>query len=185
MLRPWQLRETVRRLRLGGIIAYPTEAVYGLGCHPLDPIAINRLLSLKQRPSDKGLILIASDIEQLTPYIDPLPEAQMATVTASWPGPHTWLLPAAHLLPHWLTGGRQTLAVRVTAHPQAAALCHQLGSPLISTSANPSSLPPARSPLKVQHYFGNQLDGIIHGTLGNSDRPTTIHDAFSGHLIRR
>ncbi len=179
-----RLRRAAHCFHRGGLIAYPTEAVYGLGCDPLNGGAVARLLDLKQRSVDKGLILIAADFNQLAPFVQALPSPALAKVMQSWPGPATWLFPAAAPTPFWLTGRHPTLAVRVTAHPLAAALCRSCGSALVSTSANVSSRPPARSPLGVYTRFGRRLDCVLHGALGSLDRPTSIRDALSGRLIR-
>lgn len=184
MISPWRLREAARCFHRGGIIAYPTEAVYGLGCDPLDGHAVEQLLALKRRPATKGVILIASEFSQLRPFITPLSDAQMAPLFAQWPGPHTWLLPAAKHLPYWLCGNHDTIAVRITAHPVAAALCRQCHSPLVSTSANIAGQPPARDALTVRRYFDDRLDLIISAPLGRESRPTTIRDARSGAYIR-
>jgi L-threonylcarbamoyladenylate synthase len=181
---PWRLREVVRRLRAGGVVAYPTEAVYGLGCDPDNEQAVRRLLALKQRPLHKGLILIAADFGQLTPYLDRLPADRLSQVLATWPGPATWLLPAAKSTPTWLTGGRDSLAVRVTAHPPARALCLAWGAALVSTSANPTGRPPARSALQVRRYFGSRVDAVLAAPLGGKARPTPIRDSRSGALVR-
>jgi len=181
---PWRLRETVRRLRAGGVVAYPTEAVYGLGCDAGNERAVRRLLDLKQRPAHKGLILIAADLARLRPYLGALPEALLAPVLQTWPGAVTWLLPASDATPDWLTGGRDNIAVRVPAHPAARALCLAWGAALVSTSANPSGRPPARSALQVRRYFGNRLDDILCAPLGGETRPTPIRDARSGVLLR-
>ncbi|MBF0219476.1 MAG: Sua5/YciO/YrdC/YwlC family protein [Gammaproteobacteria bacterium] len=178
------LHHTVMALRRGGVVAYPTEAVYGLGCDPQNLDALQRLLDLKQRPWQKGLILIASDYQQLLPYVTPLNAALMAPVFASWPGPHTWLLPAAANLPRELCGDHSMLAVRVTAHPLAAALCDHFGGAITSTSANRSGLPPCRHPRCVRGQFTNALGAILHGSLGASSRPSTIRDARSGAFLR-
>ncbi len=130
----------------GGLIAYPTEAVYGLGCDPENGHAVRRLLALKARPEHKGLILIAADWAQLEPYVRGLGQTAMAAIHATWPGAVTWLLPARRETPRWLTGEHQTLAVRVTAHPLAAALCRQWGGPW---SLQVLIVPP--SPLRVPH----------------------------------
>ena len=180
----WQLRQAARVIHGGGLIAYPTEAIYGLGCDPLDAAAVQRLLALKERPMDKGLILIAADIDQLRPYLAPLSTKDETTVLATWPGPVTWLLPARPETPHWLRGTHDTLAVRITDHPLAAALCRQLGHPLVSTSANRSGQPPARTPLTVQRQLGRTLDLIVSGPLGNQTRPTIIRDLVSGQILR-
>jgi L-threonylcarbamoyladenylate synthase len=183
-LTPWRLRQAAHIINAGGIIAYPTEAVYGLGCHPLDPVAVSRLLILKHRAVSKGLILIADSIESLHPYIAMLPEAAMRPILKSWPGAATWLIPAKRNVPYWLTGEHATLAVRVTDHPIAAALCRAAGTPLVSTSANLSNHPPARTPLEVRLRCAKGIDLIVHGKTGGLSRPTPIRDASSGRLIR-
>ncbi|MBV2095132.1 MAG: threonylcarbamoyl-AMP synthase [Candidatus Thiodiazotropha sp. (ex Codakia orbicularis)] len=180
----WRLRQAAWVVNGGGIVAYPTEAVYGLGCHPLDPLAVTRLLALKQRPMAKGLILIAASLESLRPYIGSLSDPAMRPVLESWPGAATWLIKATANVPYWLTGEHSTLAVRVTDHPIAAALCRAAGTPLVSTSANLSSRPPARSALQVRLRCGPGVDLILHGETGGLKRPTPIRDALSGRVIR-
>jgi L-threonylcarbamoyladenylate synthase len=183
-IHPWHLREAARHFHDGGLIAYPTEAVYGLGCNPLNWHAVKRLLVLKQRPLEKGLILIAASFEQLRPYVMVPGQETMKILNDSWPGPATWLLPATPDTPFWLTGRHRSLAVRVTDHPLAAALCNACRSPLVSTSANISGHPPATSPLDVRRQFGNSAAYILHGSLGSLTQPTPIRDALSGQLIR-
>lgn len=182
---PFLLRRAVRALRQGGVIAYPTEAVYGLGCNPDDGAAVTRLLALKGRSAGKGLILVAAGFDQLRPYLAPLDDARLAPALAGWPGPYTWLIPAAAAVPPWLRGGHATLAVRVTAHPVTAALCRAFGGPLVSTSANPAGRPPARSALAVRRYFRGRLDRILTAPLGGQRRPSTITDLISGRVLRR
>jgi L-threonylcarbamoyladenylate synthase len=183
-IRPWQLRRAVRALRQGGIIAYPTESVYGLGCNPLDSSAVYRLLELKRRPAAKGLILIADNFARLRPFLASLPPERLASVLQSWPGPVTWIMPADPEVPTWLRGQHRGLAVRVTAHPLAAALCEAAAMPLVSTSANLSQHPPARNALEVRLRCNNQVDCIVHGATGGLARPTQIRDAMSGSLLR-
>lgn len=188
----WQLRQTARIIERGGIIAYPTEAVFGLGCDPINPDAVLRLLTLKRRPIGKGLVLIASNIEQLKPFMAPLDAKQQHTLEASWPGPVTWLVPSKPETPVWLKGHHDTIAVRVTDHPVAAALCQSVGHALVSTSANRSGLRPAKSPLQVRNFFshcfsqqGNQkIDKIVAGSLGNEAKPSIIKDLSTGKTIR-
>ncbi len=183
-MNPWQLRQAARIVHAGGLIAYPTEAVYGLGCDPLNAAAVQRLLTLKHRPMDKGLILIASDLDQLRAFLLPLNPDDEATLATTWPGPVTWLLPARPETPRWLRGRHDTLAVRVTDHPLTAALCRTLGHPLVSTSANLAGRPPARDALGVRRAFGDRIDFLLHGPLGGLARPTTIRDLRSGHTLR-
>ena len=179
-----RLRAAARVVRRGGLIAYPTEAVYGLGCDPRNEMAVRRLLTLKRRPMHKGLILIAADFSQLAPFLQPLTPAERERLDATWPGPHTWLIPARNETPRWLRGRHDTLAVRVTAHPLAAALCRACGHPLVSTSANRSGRPPARTALAVRRQLGRDLDALLPGPTGGAAQPTTIRHLRSGRIVR-
>lgn len=171
-------------LAAGGVIAYPTEGVWGLGCEPLNVHACRRVLSLKRRAAAKGFILIASEFAQVEPFLAALPRAKLAPVLKDWPGPVTWLLPAAAWVPRHLTGGRDTLAIRVTAHPVASALCARYGGPIVSTSANASGRRPARSALQVQRQFGQKVDYVLAGELGGLKGPTPIRDLATGAKVR-
>lgn len=182
---PQQARRVAHIVRTGGVIAYPTEAVFGLGCDPDNRDAVHRLLALKRRPAAKGLILIAAGFEQLEAYLQPLDAGQRATVMACWPGPVTWLLPVRPGVPRWLRGRHPSLAVRVTAHPVAADLCRACGGPLVSTSANLSGRPPARTVLAVRRQLGQHLDTIVAGRVGGAPRPSEIRDLASGRVLRR
>ncbi len=180
----WHLKQAVRYLIAGGIIAYPTEAVYGLGCDPFNEKAVARLLALKQRSWQKGLILIAAHYGQLAPFLEPLTPVLENRVFASWPGAVTWLLPAKPEVSPWLCGQSSQLAVRVTAHPQAAALCQQWGGALVSTSANVSRRPAAKTALKVRCIFAQTLDYIVPGRVGERQRPSEIRDALTNTILR-
>ncbi|MCX7513230.1 L-threonylcarbamoyladenylate synthase [Frateuria sp. STR12] len=170
----------------GAVLAYPTEAVYGLGCDPHDQAAFDRLFALKQRPPTQGVLLIAADFDQVERYIDlaQVSAAVMAQVKASWPGPNTWIFPRSAAVPAWVAGAHAGIALRVTAHAPAAALCRAYGGALVSTSANPHGLPPARSAQMALDYFGDALDGVLDGPLGGQERPTMIRDAITGAIIR-
>ncbi len=183
-IHPWKMREAARSFHRGGIIAYPTEAIYGLGCDPLNWYAVEGLLQLKQRPVDKGLILIAASFEQLQPFVKPLSAAQMEPIMESWPGPNTWLLPATDGLPFWLRGRHDTLAVRVTDHPIAAGLCLACKSPLVSTSANVSTHNPAQNAIQVRTRLGDQPDLIINGATGGEKSASVIRDGATGRVLR-
>ena len=169
--------------RHGGLIAYPTESCYGLGCNPDNAQAVKRLLRLKNRLQNKGLILIADCFSRLRPYLAPLTALQRQSVFATWPGPHTWLVPASRKTPRWLRGGYTTLAVRVSAHPDAAALCHALGSALVSTSANRSGLKPIKTRAACLKAFGNQVL-VVPGRIGKHKKPSVIQDLTSGKIVR-
>jgi L-threonylcarbamoyladenylate synthase len=179
-----RLRLAARQLRAGGLLAYPTEAVWGLGCDPLNAEAVAALMALKGRPETKGLILIAADFAQIEPFLDVPCAAMRERLRASWPGPVTWIVPASKSVPVWLCGKRGTLAVRVTAHPLAAALCRQFGAAIVSTSANPSGVKPARSQLQTRRYFPRSSLHYLPGSLGGLDRPTAIFDARDGRRLR-
>lgn len=168
------------------VIAYPTEAVFGLGCDPDSELAVNKLLALKQRPWEKGLILIADNYEQLKSYIDDsqLTEEQKQAMFAMWPGPVTWVLPAKATTPKWLTGQFDTLAVRVTDHPLVKELCRQYGKPLVSTSANLSGLEPCRTTDEVVAQFKDSIP-ILDGAVGGRQNPSEIRDAKTGQLYRK
>jgi L-threonylcarbamoyladenylate synthase len=176
----------VAALRRGGVVAYPTEAVYGLGCDPHDAEALARLFALKQRPAQQGVLLIAADYAQVERYIalDQLPEAALQRVRASWPGPHTWVLPRSAAVPAWIAGGHAGIALRVTAHPAAAGLCRAFGGALVSTSANRHGEAPAVSAAEIRTVFGNRVDALVDAPVGGLERPTTIRDAISGDFIR-
>lgn len=181
------IRQAVQVLRRGGVIAYPTEGVWGLGCDPLDPTAVAKLLALKRREVAKGLILVAATIEQFEPYLQAVTPVQRALLERSWPGPQTWVVPHGGTLPDWITGYKPTVALRVSAHPATSALCRAYGAPIVSTSANPAGRPAARTSLKVHRYFaegGIELDYVLQGRLGGQLGPTPIRDLSSGRLLR-
>ncbi len=176
--------KAVECLQQGKIIAYPTEAVYGLGCDPYNETALKNLLKLKHRSWKKGLILIASDYIQLEPFLQPLTPELEAKLFASWPGPITWLLPAKSKISHYLRGCSDKLAVRVTAHPQTVTLCQQWGKALVSTSANTSGIPAVKTALQVQHEFGDKIDYILPGQVGDRENPSEIRDALTDEVLR-
>lgn len=180
------LDQATAALQRGGVIAYPTEAVWGLGCDPRDEAAVLRLLALKQREVDKGLILVAASEAQLAPYIDMLQlgEAQRAAVRASWPGPHTWIVPASRSAPRWITGAHAGIAVRVSAHPVVVALCDAFGGALVSTSANRAGDPAPSELASLDPRIVAGVDAAVAGETGGLVRPTGIRDAATGAVLR-
>lgn len=171
-------------LRAGGVVAYPTEGVWGLGCDPANAAAVLRLLGLKRRDPAKGLILVAADIAQFEPLLTALDAGQRRRLTACWPGPHTWLVPHGGAVPEWISGGRPSVALRVSAHPVVRDLCRAFGGPIVSTSANPSGRPAPRSALRVRRYFPAQLDGLLSGPLGGQRGATPIRDLITDKILR-
>jgi L-threonylcarbamoyladenylate synthase len=176
----------VTALRNGGVVAYPTEAVYGLGCDPDNRSACERLFAIKRRPPSQGLLLIAAEFAPLQKYIDlpAIPATALARALATWPGPHTWIFPRAADAPAWLAGQHAGIAVRVTAHAPAAGLCRAFGGALVSTSANRHGEPPARNFADAAAEFGDEVDALLNGPVGGLERPTPIRDAISGSIVR-
>ncbi|MFP4639669.1 MAG: L-threonylcarbamoyladenylate synthase [Guyparkeria sp.] len=182
-LSPFQKREIARHLDAGGLIAYPTEAVFGLGCDPLDGPAVMRLLALKQRDPAKGLILIADHPDGLRPYTS-LDQGDWERICRDWPAARTVIVPAAAGVPDWLTGGRDEIALRVPAHATARAICAAFGGPIVSTSANRSGRPPARSALLARRAFAADGVRIIPGAVDRRARPSQIIHWPTGRIIR-
>lgn len=180
------LQDCVKHLKQHAVIAYPTEAVFGLGCDPDNESAVMALLALKRRPVEKGLILIAADYGQLMPYVSDhvLTAMQRERMFACWPGPVTFVVPAAPHTPRWLTGQFDSLAIRVSDHPDVQALCRAFGKPLVSTSANLSGQPPCRTVDEVKRQFGPAFP-VLNGNTGGRLNPSEIRDVISGNQIRQ
>lgn len=171
-------------LRAGGVLAYPTEGVYGLGCDPDNHAAFEKIFALKRRSPEQGVLLIAADLEQVRPWIGDAPDAAFERAKAIWPGAHTFIFPRSPRVPEWVAGGHAGIALRVTAHAPSAALCRAFGGPIVSTSANRHGERPAMSAADIRAIFGDEPDGVLDAPLGGLDRPTPITDAVSGAIIR-
>lgn len=179
------LARAVAVLRSGGIIAYPTEAVWGIGCDPDNEDAVHRILDIKQRPREKGLLLVAADLQQIHSLIEPLTAEKRALLEQSWPGHVTWLVPDPdNLYPDWIKGEHASIAIRVSAHPLVHDLCATFGKPIVSTSANRASEPEIKSRSKVEAQFMDTIDYILDGELGDADSPSSIRDLETGRTIR-
>lgn len=177
-------RIAVQTLAAGGVIAYPTEAVWGLGCDPLNQQAVMHLLSLKQRPINKGLILVAASIEQFAPYLEGLDDDLLLRAKSRWPGPTTWLVPANGFAPDWIRGDFQSVGLRVSAHPLVIELCNAFSGPIVSSSANRAGRPPCKWPWQIQRQWRGQLDWIVHGELGGASKPSEIRDLLTNKIMR-
>ncbi|MEX1033971.1 MAG: Sua5/YciO/YrdC/YwlC family protein [Cellvibrionaceae bacterium] len=180
-----EIRRIGRLIGQGEVIAYPTEAVWGLGCDPHSQAAVNKLLELKNRSVDKGLILVAASIEQLAPYLNDLSTKQRQTLENSWPGPVTWLVPDNGRAPPWIRGDHPAVALRVSAHPIVVALCHACRGPIVSTSANVAGQPEARDASAVERQFGDRLAALAPGEVGSAAKPTEIRDLLTGVVLRK
>jgi len=180
---PFKIHMACRALKQGKIIAYPTEAVYGLGCDPYNQVALQQLLTLKQRPEHKGLILVASDYSQLKDFIQPSAE-MLQRILPTWPAPITWVVPAQAWVSPLLKGNHQTLAVRISAHPIIQTLCRHYGGAIVSTSANISQKSPARSVLDIYQQLPHHALHILAGETQTQGQPTAIYDASTGNCLR-
>ena len=180
-----RLRRIRDQILAGGVGAYPTEGVWGLGCDPLNETAIRRIIRLKGRGSEKGLIVIAAGMDQLDGLVRwPTRPSVRQGLAETWPGPVTWVMEAAADLPAILTGGRPTIAVRVTHHAPVISLCRAAGTALVSTSANFSGRPARKRRWQVMKDFGANLDWLLPGPLGGQRGPSEIRDAATGRVLR-
>lgn len=168
----------------GGVVAYATESCFGIGCHPRNHDALRRILRIKHRSYTKGLIVIADHPTRLLPYVDWSEVRYRQQILDSWPGPHTWLVPACASVSRRLRGLYPSLAVRVTAHRDAATLCRLAGVPIVSTSANRSGKRMLRSESAVRKEFGDEIDFIVPGRIGTAKTPSRIRDSVTGHVLR-
>jgi L-threonylcarbamoyladenylate synthase len=180
-----RIDQAARTIHNGGVIAYPTEAVYGIGCLPHHEPGLHRILRIKRRDARKGLIVVAAELEQLE-HLAAIPASALTGGTLpGWPGPVTWVVPASRYAPSLLTGGRATIAVRISNHPIVRRLCRRTGSALVSTSANFAGHPPAKSALDVRRAIGAELDFVLAGSLGRQSKQTEIRDLASVRILRR
>lgn len=162
-------------VRGGGVIAYPTEAVWGLGCNPFDEQAVLRILALKQRPVDKGLIVLASSISSLSPVLSTLPQSQIDHLNRGWPASTSYVIDDySGFFPEFVRGQFNSIAVRISVHKPLNDLVESCGGLLISTSANPAGLDPAITETQAVNYFGDQVDCYASGSLGSSSSPSQI-----------
>ncbi|MDH5834265.1 L-threonylcarbamoyladenylate synthase [Luteimonas kalidii] len=183
---PAAIDQAVAVLRGGGVIAYPTEGVWGLGCDPFDETAVLRLLALKQRTVDKGLILVAATAAQFDTLVDwaGLDDAQRDAVLASWPGPHTWIVPVTARVPRWIRGDHDGVAVRVSSHRGVADLCAGFGGPLVSTSANVAGDPAPTTRAGLGPVISAGVDLVVAGETDGRGTASTLRDARTGRQLR-
>lgn len=180
----WPIYQASHILHASGVIAYPTETVWGLGCDPFNLSALERVINIKRRDADKGLILVAADISQFDFLLADCSENDLEKLKASWPGAVTWLVPHKNRVPHLVHGKFDTVAIRVSSHPMVQALCQQFGGPIVSTSANFSGKPTVTSAIQARTVLGPYLDFILQGPVGLAKSPSRIIDLSSGRVIR-
>lgn len=180
---PWALNRLVHALAGGAVIGYPTDTIWGFGCDPFAPQSVVRIFQIKQRPIEKGLILLSSRLEYCDPFIK-LDQQQRAQVSLPAEQPTTWLVDASDNCPPWICGNHTTVALRITDHPLLTYLCPRLQSPLVSTSANVAGKSTARSALQLRRQFGKQLDFIVTGFSSGGRQASQIKSLASGDLLR-
>ncbi|MDA9558110.1 Sua5/YciO/YrdC/YwlC family protein [Vibrio sp.] len=182
-----KVKAVLQALEEGDVIGYPTEGVFGIGCDPDNIDAIEKLLAIKERPVEKGLILIAANYTQLQPYIDELrlSKENIIDMQASWPGPYTWIVPASSKVSKWVSGQFDTVAVRIIEHKGIQELCLAYGKPITSTSANLTGQPPCMTAEDVEEQLGSQLGAIYFGKVGGRNNPSEIRDARTGNVLRQ
>ncbi|MEO9275083.1 Sua5/YciO/YrdC/YwlC family protein [Marinomonas sp. 5E14-1] len=171
-------------LKQGGVIAYPTEAVWGLGCDPFNESAVRRILDLKSRPEYKGLILIAGAKQQLTPWLNTLEPKVADRLLSINETPTSWVVPDTNIAPIWVRGEHQSVAIRLSQHKPVQTLCEAFQGTLVSTSANPAGLDPAMTAIEVSTYFGRKVDAIYDAPLGGASQPSQVRDILSDTLFR-
>ena len=167
----------------GGVVAHALEGVWGFACDPFDERAVTRVLSIKRRPHQKGLLVIAASAGCFDAELSRLSPAARQSVVGSWPGPETWVVETRRF-PRWITGGRPTVAVRVPGHPQARDLARLCGGPIVSTSANVSQFPPATTELRARKHFQRRVDFVLPGMTNNRAGPSRIRLAADGSVLR-
>ncbi len=173
-----------RIIKSGGVVAYPTEACFGLGCDPANTNAVRRILAMKQRHWDKGLILVSDRVERALPYLAELSPDQLAQLGGKSDTPVSWVCPASSRVSRWVRGRFDTIAVRITSHPPTARLCREAGMVLVSTSANRAGQPPLKSARNVLKVFRGDVDLVVDEPIGRASRPSTIIDISSGEVLR-
>ncbi|MFK7854549.1 MAG: L-threonylcarbamoyladenylate synthase [Granulosicoccus sp.] len=178
------MQKAIDAVRTGGIIAYPTEGVYGLGCDPHNQVALQRIIDLKGRDSHKGFIIVASSQGQLAGFMAPVQDDWQTQFDQAWPGPVTFIVPAIEGISGLLSGYRDSMAVRVSNHPIVCGLCRLYGGALVSTSANRSGREALKSAEDVQIEFGGGIDVVVDGPLGGLTTSTTIIDVKTGARLR-
>ncbi len=178
------IQSAVAVLRNGGVIAYPTEYCFGLGCDPRNESAVLRLLEIKRRKAEQGVILIAADLNQINCYANFDDVSDQDLITATWPGPNTWLLPTREGVPEFIRGRHATIAMRIPQHDFCLALLAEFGHPIVSTSANRSGEPEHLVAETVEQDLGDECDLVVNFPVGGAKQASTIRDAMTGAVLR-
>ncbi len=180
---PWALNRFVHAVSRGAIFGYPTDTVWGLGCHPLIASSVSRILQIKNRSPDKGLILLSCRIEYCQDYLG-VGTDELESIRSPGEQPTTWLVTASESCPPWIHGIYPTVGIRITSHPLIQSICDGLQAPIVSTSANRSGKATARTSFQMRKQFGSELDFIVNGFATGSRQPSEIKSLTSGTILR-
>ncbi len=180
---PWALNRFIHAVSSGAVFGYPTDTIWGFGCHPLIADSVSRILQIKNRSPAKGLILLSSRIEYCAAYLDADAE-QLKPISSPGAAPTSWLVPASRFCPIWIRGNFSTVAIRITGHPLLQILCDRLQAPIVSTSANRAGRATVRNSLQLRKQFGDELDFIVNGFPAGSGKPSTIKFLRNGTIVR-
>lgn len=180
---PWALNRFIHAVSRGAVFGYPTDTIWGFGCHPLIANSVSRILQIKNRSPDKGLILLSSRLEYCAAYLSADME-QLKPIRLPSTRPTSWLVPASSFCPPWIRGNFPTVAIRITDHPLLQILCDRLEAPIVSTSANRAGKATVRNSLQLRKQFGDELDFIVTGFAPGSGRPSEIKSLSSGIIVR-
>jgi L-threonylcarbamoyladenylate synthase len=176
------VREAAEVLLRGGIVAFPTDTLYGLSVALMDPSAVEFLHRLKRRPPKLSVISLLPDPDDIHPLVADVPEVAQALIDRFWPGPLSIVFKASPLVPERVQGEGGTIALRVPKHALSHEILRAVGGPVVSSSANVSGEPPARSADEVIAAFGNQLDVVLDGGPAAASEPTTLVDVSKGRI---
>ena len=183
MASDFSIRHAAHIIKHGGIIAYPTDTIYGLGCDPYNQHAVEQINRIKLRPANKQFILLAGNIKQIKPLI--LINQQQEKLLSQKTEPTSWVVNASTAAPAWLIDEKNTLTIRISQHKDVKKLCHALGHAIISTSANPSGKTPAKNALKLHQYFHSSVDKIILSASTQTGKASKIIRLCDNHVIRQ
>ena len=180
---PWALNRLLHAVSKGAVFGYPTDTIWGFGCHPLIASSANRIRQIKNRSPDKGLILLSSRLEYCMAYVD-VEADQLQPVQVDSHQPTTWLVPASDFCPPWIRGNHATVAIRITDHPLVRLICDRLQAPIVSTSANRAGKSSVRNSQQMRKQFRYELDFIVTGFAAGANRPSAIKSLATGNSLR-
>jgi len=172
----------VRFIRRGGVIAYPTESCFGLGCDPKNKKAINKIIKLKKRSLNKNFILIGSSLKHFDYFTNSFNDVTKENLFSKWPGPHTWIIKANNRCPNWLKSNSK-IALRIPSFSNCQALINSIDMAITSSSLNLSGKIPLKNYRDVCRFLPDQVK-LIKGRIGKNRNPSVIQDFKTKNIIR-